>query len=86
MVKIQRENYRKKRTTNFHEYVTVCTVYLFGQKLEILNMDFTINKYRYSQNNLFIVKSTLKIVIHLIKLLQKNFECFNSKRQAHGTF
>ena len=40
----------------------------------------------YCLNNLFIVKSTLKIFIQVLKLLQKNFECSASKPNAHGTF
>ena len=47
------------------------------------------NNFNYGQNNLFIAKSTFKIIIHVLKLLQKkllNFKCFTSKRNAHGTF
>ena len=32
------------------------------------------------------MKSILKIIIHALKLLQKHFECFTSKPNAHGTF
>ena len=28
----------------------------------------------------------LKIIIHVLKLLQKNIECFTSNPNAHGTF
>ena len=31
------------------------------------------------QNNLFTVTLILKIIIHALKLVQKNFECFTSK-------
>ena len=40
----------------------------------------------YDQNDLYIVKSTIKIIIHVLKLVQKIFECFTSKPNAHGTF
>ena len=36
--------------------------------------------------NLFNVKSIFKIIIHVLKLLEKNFECFTSRPNAHGTF
>ena len=57
-------------------------------------MDFMINYFghnifkKYDQNNLFIVKSKLKIIIglHVLKLIQKHFECFTSVPNAHGTF
>ena len=32
------------------------------------------------------MKSLLKIIIHVLKLPQKNFESFTSKPNAHGTF
>ena len=35
---------------------------------------------------LALVKSILKIIIHVLKLLHKNFECFTSKPNALGTF
>ena len=35
---------------------------------------------------LFIVKSILKIIIHVLKCLQTNFEYFTSKTNVHGTF
>ena len=40
----------------------------------------------YGQNNLYILKSVLKIIIHVLKLLQKTFDCFTSKPNAIGTF
>ena len=33
-----------------------------------------------------IMKSIFLIIIHVLKLLQENFECFTSKPNAHGTF
>ena len=36
------------------------------------------------QNNLFFVKSILKIIIEVLKLVQKNVDCFTSKPRAHG--
>ena len=47
----------------------------------ILSMDFTI-----CQNNLFVVKCIFKIIIRVLKLLQKNFECFTSNPNSHETF
>ena len=47
------------------------------------NICLILKKY-YGQNNLFIVKSTLKNIIYILKLLQKNFECFTSKPNSHG--
>ena len=48
------------------------------------------NSYKsdFGQNNVFIVKSIglLKIIIHVMKLLQKYVECFISKPNMHGTF
>ena len=38
------------------------------------------------QNNLFIVKSILKVIIYVLKHLQKYYECFTSKPNVHGTF
>ena len=32
------------------------------------------------------MKSILKSIIHVLKLIEKNFECFTSKPNAHGTF
>ena len=32
------------------------------------------------------MKSVIKIIIYVLKIVQKNFECFISKRNAHGTF
>ena len=32
------------------------------------------------------MKSVFKIIIHVLKVLQKNFECFTSKPNTHGTF
>ena len=46
-------------------------------------MDFTND---YGQNNLFILKSILKIIIRALKPIQKNFDCFTSKPNAHETF
>ena len=43
-------------------------------------------KKTYDQNNLFIVKSIPKIIIHAVKLLRKNFECLTSKPNTNGTF
>ena len=43
-------------------------------------------KTYYGQNNLFIVKSILKIIVHVLRILLQNFECFVSKPNAHGTF
>ena len=37
-------------------------------------------------DKLFIVKSILKIIIHVLKLLQKNFECCTLNPSVHGTF
>ena len=37
-------------------------------------------------NNLFIMKSILKIIKHVMKIPQKNFESFTSKPNAHGIF
>ena len=39
---------------------------------------------KWWQNNLFNVKSTLKIIVHALK--QKKLQCFTSKPNAHGTF
>ena len=47
---------------------------------------FNFKKKDYGQNNLFIVKSILKIIIHVLKLLQKNFEYFTSNPNTHTTF
>ena len=43
-------------------------------------------RINHGQYNLFIMKSVFKIIIHVLKLLKKNFESFNSKRKAHGKF
>ena len=32
------------------------------------------------------MKSICKIIIHVLELAQKNFECLTSKPKAHGTF
>ena len=32
------------------------------------------------------MKFCFKIIIYVLELLQKNFECFTSKPNAHGTF
>ena len=46
-----------------------------------------ISRKKYSsRNNVFIVKSILKIIIYVLELVQKLFECFTSKPNAHGTF
>ena len=37
-------------------------------------------------SQLVIVKSILKIIIHVLKLLRKKVECFTLKPHAHGTF
>ena len=37
-------------------------------------------------NNLFIMKSILKIITDVMKIPQKNFESFTSKPNAHGIF
>ena len=58
---------------------------LFGNNILIKNL-FNLKKLCYGQNYLFIMKSILKIIIHALELLQKNFECFISKPDAHGTF
>ena len=50
----------------------------------IKNLFNFLKKY-YVQINLLIVKSIVEIIIHVLKLLQKN-ECFTSKPHAHGTF
>ena len=41
---------------------------------------------KYNQSNLIIVKSILEIIIHILKLLHKNVECFTSEPNAHGIF
>ena len=38
------------------------------------------------KNNLFILKSTLKIIIHIPKFPQKNSECFTLNPNAHEAF
>ena len=43
-------------------------------------------KNDYGPNDFFIVKSILKIIVRAQKLVQKKFECFTSKPNAHGTF
>ena len=40
----------------------------------------------YGQNNLFIMNSTFKIIIQVLKVVQKNFDYFASRPNAHGTF
>ena len=42
----------------------------------------------FFKNNLIIVKSILRIIIpvHVLKLVQINFECFTPKPNVHGTF
>ena len=58
------------------------------QKLVFYKMVLRLHaiKNYYGQNYLFIVKSILKIIIHVLKLLQKNLECLTSKPIALGTF
>ena len=43
-------------------------------------------KNDYSQNNLFIMKSILKSIIHVLKFLHNIFECFTSKLMRLGHF
>ena len=53
-----------------------------------LGNNFSLNSYQkyYGENNLLIVKSIIKIITHVLKFLQKFFEYFTSKSNAHGTF
>ena len=45
---------------------------------------FRLKNIYYGQNNF--VKPTLKMIIHVLTVLQKRFECFTSKHNARGTF
>ena len=46
---------------------------------------FNLKKY-YGQNNFLIVKSIIEVIIHVLKFLYTNVECFTSKPNAYGTF
>ena len=68
---------------NFNMKISKCSICFRFWSKTFINFLYT---FQDMYNNLFIMKSILKIIIHVLKRLQKNFEYFTSTPNAHGTF